>query len=299
MFIANMPTGLAEACYFYENSGIYFRDGMGLNDLKKFAVHEVIHHIQEVKNEKNELVQMGLSNYKNGKGTCIALNEAAVQIVSSCVLETKLETVKYYGIEFSTISPDCYPLICNLLSQMCYIVGEDLLYDSVFYSTDKFKNKFIELCGKNSFNIIKKNFDLLLQLEEKIIILNNKFEDENCPSKKAIKYQSIINIYKNKIKDIFLHTQKIIFTSYFDNQFLRLQSDSDIEVYKTKFTIYKDLIGITDTYSDFSNYYKQKLNDIEQMHTQILSRKFPAKRTQNKLVLFLQSLFNKFRIHLK
>ena len=104
---------------------------------------------------------------------------------------------------------------------------------------------------------------------------------------------------KNKIKDIFLHTQKIIFTSYFDNQFLRLQSDLDIEVYKTKFTIYKDLIGITDTYSDFSNYYKQKLNDIEQMHTQILSRKFPAKKTQNKLVLFLQSLFNKFRIHLK
>ena len=193
MFIANMPTGLAEACYFYENSGIYFRDGMGLNDLKKFAVHEVIHHIQEVKNEKNELVQMGLSNYKNGKGTCIALNEAAVQIVSSCVLETKLETVKYYGIEFSTISPDCYPLICNLLSQMCYIVGEDLLYDSVFYSTDKFKNKFIELCGKNSFNIIKKNreyFEVIKnewkleakQEDEKYFYFVNEADDERAQS---------------------------------------------------------------------------------------------------------------------
>ena len=30
MYAAELPSGLAEASYFYKNSGIYFRDGMGL-----------------------------------------------------------------------------------------------------------------------------------------------------------------------------------------------------------------------------------------------------------------------------
>lgn len=293
MFIADLPNGLSEASYFYKNSSIYFRDGMGLLDLKKFSIHEVIHHLQEIKDEKDNLLRMGLCTFKNGQTIGVALNESAVQIVSSYITENKLETVKYYGIEFSTISPNFYPLICNLLSQMCYIVGEDLLYDSVFYSNDKFKNKFIELCGKSAFSKIQKNFDLLLKTEEKIIILNNKFEDAKCPEKKAIKYQKLINICKNKIRNTFLETQKIIFTSYFNHQFFKLNSDSDIEIYKTKFTIYKELIGVTDSYSEFSNYYSKKMRDVEIMHEQIVNHKFLTQKKPNKFIIFLQSLLNK------
>ena len=44
MYIANIPEGLSEASYFFKNSAIYFRDGMGLADLEKYAVHELIHN---------------------------------------------------------------------------------------------------------------------------------------------------------------------------------------------------------------------------------------------------------------
>ena len=35
----------------------------------------------------------------------MALNEAAVQLLSSKILKNKAEVVKYYGIDFSTTSP--------------------------------------------------------------------------------------------------------------------------------------------------------------------------------------------------
>lgn len=293
MYIAKLPNGLAEASYFYKNSAVYFRDGMGLADLKKFAVHEIIHHLQEIKNEKNNLLRMGLCTFEHHTTNGMALNEAAVQTLSTYIGESKLETVTYYGIEFPTISPDFYPLICNLLSQMCYIVGEDLLYDSVFNSNDNFKNKFIDLCEKKAFYTIQKNFDSLLKFEEKIIILINKYEDTNCSRKDALKYQKMVNIYKDKIKNLFLETQKIIFTSFFDNQYYKLQSDTDIDIYKKRFTIYKELIGITDSYSEFSNYYSSKIQQIDSQHDQIISHKFPAQKKQNKFIEFLQSLINK------
>ena len=293
MYIAELPNGLAEASYFYKNSSIYFRDGMGLADLKKFAVHEIIHHLQEIKDEKNNLLRMGLCTFEHHTTNGIALNEAAVQTLSTYIGEAKLETVTYYGIEFPTISPDFYPLICNLLSQMCYIVGEDLLYDSVFNSNDSFKNKFIDLCGKKAFYAIQKNFDLLLEFEEKIIILVNKYSDKNCSQKNALKYQKTVNIYKDKIKNLFLETQKIIFTSFFDNQYYKLQSDIDIDIYKKRFTIYKELIGLTNSYSEFSNYYSGKMQLVESKYDQIISHKFPTQKKQNKFIEFLQSLISK------
>ena len=81
-----MPEGYAEATYFYKNSSIYFRDGMGLSDLKKFAIHEIIHHIQEIIDDDNTLIRLGLLEFNKSKAFGMGLNEAAVQIISSYIL---------------------------------------------------------------------------------------------------------------------------------------------------------------------------------------------------------------------
>lgn len=295
MYIAKISNSISDANYFYKNSSIYFRDGLGLNLLKKYAIHEIIHHLQEIKDEKNNLLRLGLCNFENGKTVGGAINEAAVQIVSSYISDEKTEIVNYYGINFLAISPNLYPLICNLLSQMCYITGEDALYDSVFNSNDTFKEKFISLTSKHSYNIILKNFDFLLDTEEKIFNLNEQFEQENCPEKKKLKYQKLINTYINKIKNIFFETQKIIFTSYFDNQFFKLQSESDINIYKTRFSIYNELIGVTDSYSSFSDYYLKKMSDLDKMYNDILNRKLPTTKRKNKFIIFLQKLLTSLK----
>ena len=263
---------------------------MGLSDFKKFAVHEIIHHIQEVKDDNNTLIRLGLCEFNKSKVLGMGLNESAVQIISSYILSEPLESVKYYGIELSTISPNYYPLICNLMSQICYIIGEDILYDSTFYSNDNFKNRLIDLTSKKSFEKIEYNFDKLLKFEEQIAIINNKLADKNCSSNKARKYNNLINKYKQKIKKTFLETQDCIFTSNFNNQFKKLTFDHDIEVYKNNLLIYKDLIGISDDYFTFANYNNKMVDKINNEYNSIISNSLIAHKP-NKILDFFKKLF--------
>ena len=55
MYFAKMPEGMAEANYFYKNESIYFNEHIPEEDIEEFAIHECIHHIQEVKDKKNYL----------------------------------------------------------------------------------------------------------------------------------------------------------------------------------------------------------------------------------------------------
>ena len=185
MYIADMPEGMSEASYFYKNSAIYFRDGMGLADLEKFAVHELIHNFQEQKNEKGDLTRLGLCTFKGSKPTGMALNEAAVQLLASNILENTFETATYYDITFSTVSPNCYPLLCNLIYQMAYVTGEEVLFESTFNSNDHFKNKFTALCGENVYNQISNYFDKILETEEKIIKISNKMQKTELSTAKV------------------------------------------------------------------------------------------------------------------
>ena len=293
MYIANISNSSLDANYFYKNSSIYFRNDLEKNSLKKAAIHEIIHHLQELKDKKKNIYRLGLCDLENSKITGGALNEAAVQTVSSYIAEEKPEIVSFYGIDFLAISKAVYPLICNLLGQMCYITGEDVLYDSVFNSNDNFKNKFINQTNKNSYDKIQKNFDLILNLEEEIFNINLKFEKEASPKKNRLKYQKKINTNILKIRNAYFETQKIIFTSFFDNQFKSLKSESDIELYKKRFSIYKELIGVNDSYSDFSKYYSKKITEIELNYEKIINQNFPT--LKNKFILFIEKIINKLK----
>lgn len=167
MYVAKIPEGLAEANYFYKNSSVYFKDGLTVDELEKFAVHEFIHHIQEIKDNKGNLLRLGLCEIGDFKTYGLGLNEAAVQLASSKALNQKEDVVKYYGISLPTKSPIYYPIICNLLEQLIYITGEDTLWDSMFNCTDTFKETCIELLGENNFLKIQDNFDKILDIEEK------------------------------------------------------------------------------------------------------------------------------------
>lgn len=132
MYIANIPDGFAEANYFYKNSSIYFKAGEPVYELEKYAIHEFIHYLQEIKDKKGNLVRLGLCEFGDIKVNGMALNEGAVQLMSSKALENNQEIVKYYGISLPTNSPTYYPILCNLVAQMAYITGEDALFDSTF-----------------------------------------------------------------------------------------------------------------------------------------------------------------------
>lgn len=271
MYIARMPEGYAEATYFYKNSSVYFKAGLTLKEMEKFAIHELIHHIQEVKDENGNLYRLGLCEFGALKTYGTALNEGAVQLATSKILHQNETIVKYYNISLPTNSPNCYPLLCNLVSQLAYLVGEHCLFDSTLFSTDQFKLALIKTCGENNFLKIQNNLDKVLKIEEKIVILNNKLFYDNLSDKKNVKLCEKIDKLKNELKNTFIQTQNMIFSFYFDNEFNKLNTTQEIELYRTKLYNYKNFIGIVENYNNFNDFYLNKMVALDEKYESILN----------------------------
>ncbi len=283
MYTANMPEGMSEANYFYKNSSIYFKKGLSIDEMKELTIHEFIHHFQEIKDQKGNLYRLGLCDFTGMKIRGMALNEAAVQFISSQILKKQKDYVKYYGIEFSTTTPSYYPLLCNLIRQMSYLVGDSILYDSTLHSNDTFKNAFIHLTSKTTFSQIEKNFDKILEAEEKIIYATSHLKQDELNEKEIAKASTQIEIYKKVIHDTFMETQNKIFTSYFDKNLTNLYSVQDIEDCRKKLYSYKDLLGTTENYTYFNDYYIYYMSKLDEVYEQITG--------QTSLVAYKRSLW--------
>lgn len=294
MYIANIPEGFAEASYCYQNSSIYFKQGVPLEELEKVATHEFIHFIQEVKDNKNVLIRLGLCEFSEFKTYGMALNEGAVQLATSKVLRQTPDIVKYYDISLPTNSPTYYPMLCNLVQQLAYFVGEDYLFDSTLFSTDDFKKQAMELFGRKNFLKIQDYLDTILKTEEKIISLNQKLVSDDCEGMKAQKVANKIAKYKLEIKNLFLETQKFIFVSYFDKEFHSLLTTEAIEVYRTKLYNYKNYIGITENDTTFAQYYINKMAALEERYEAILNNTALVVVKESKLLHFLKTVRNLF-----
>ena len=287
MYIATIPNGFSEASYFYKNSSIYYRDGMGLEDLCKYSVHEFIHHLQERKNEKGELLRLGLCKPRGSKFTGMALNEAAVQILASNTLNYTFENVEYYGITFSTISPDVYPLLCNLVTQMAYVTGEDTLFNSTFNSNDNFKNKFMALCGEKAYKTIVTNLDKILYSEEDIIKINNILQNEDLSFSKSTKLINRVETLKSEIRSLYLNTQEIIITSYFNTLYSSLVTENDIENFRKNLYSFQELIGTTQNYYFFNNFYIEMMEKLDRKFDIVAGSTYLIPAKNNKLMQFI------------
>ena len=287
MYIADIPDGMSEASYFYKNSSIYFRDGMGLTDLERYSVHELVHHLQERKDSKGSLLRLGLCEFKGSKITGMALNEAAVQIISSNALNCTFENVEYYGLSFTTISTNIYPLLCNLVTQMAYITGEDILFDSTFNSNNRFKNKFIALCGEKSYNSIISNLDKILYSEEDIIKTNNILQNEDLSFSKSEKLMQKVAILKQEIKKLYLETQELIITSYFNTLYSSLLTTVDIEDFRKTLYNFQELIGTSQNYYFFNNFYIDMMEKLDHKFDVVTGSTYLIPKKTSKLMQFI------------
>lgn len=295
MYIANMPEGMAEANYFYKNSSIYFNSHICLDDVEEFAIHECIHYIQEVKDKHNYLLKMGLCDYTEFKIYGMGLNEAAVQLMSSKIIGIAKDFVKYYGISFETISPSYYPVECCLVSQLAYIIGENLLFESTLKSNDNFKDKCIELLSYKSFMAIQNNIDKILFAEEEIIKLNNKIMQIDDRNKKIDNMIQKIDNLKKYISTTFFKTQNLILTSYFDKQISNISSIEEIDCFKKKLCDFRNFIGTTDGYTFFDDYYLNKICELEYKHNIFANNNFKSSIylqviKENKITAFFKAL---------
>ena len=114
-------------------------------------------------------------------------------------------------------------------------------------------------------------FDKILLLEEKIIKLNNILVSDECEGMHAHRIAKKISDLKAKIRNTYISTQNLIFISYFDNEFNKLRTTEEVEIYRYKLSNYRNFIGIVEGYYTFDNYYLNKLSTLESKYENILN----------------------------
>ena len=105
MYFAQMPEDASAAKYFYKNQSIYFNDKFSIDEIEEFAIHECIHYLQEIKDEKGNLLRLGLYDISEGSNKGMGLNEAAVQLMAATASGAPIDKVKYYDLFLVTESP--------------------------------------------------------------------------------------------------------------------------------------------------------------------------------------------------
>lgn len=263
MYKAKMIDGMAEASYFYKNTSIYLNEHIEYEDLEEFAIHECIHYLQEVKNSKNQLIRMGLCNYNRNNPIGLGLNEAAVQYTASRIIGIEPDFEKYYNITLYTPSPSYYPVECSLLNEIIYFTGDDILFKSVLFSKDDFKNEIIKMSSEKIYYKIQSLFDEILKSEENIVKLHNKINLLEDDDSKIDKINAKINKLKNKISSNYISTQNIIIENFFGYEFTQISNLEELESFRRRLYKFSDIIGSIPNYKFFDNYYAETMNKLE------------------------------------
>lgn len=272
MYVAKMTGTLSSAKYYYRNRSIYFNEASDLSHIDVYAIHECIHSLQEYRDEKDNLLRLGFCNFTSSSLPGMALNEAAVQLMSSYAIRASLDTVKYFDITLPTYSPSHYALECTLLNQMAYLTGNYDLFNSTLYSNDLFMDKFILLTSKSTFYTVQANLDKIMDLEDSLSFQTSLLADIDENSKSISKITNKISKLRSQIQGLFLDTQNLILTSYFDKKFNAISTLVQMEDYRKKLYNFKDYIGYTNTYSFYNDYYVQKMADLELKRNEIENR---------------------------
>ena len=262
MFIAEIPENDSKAKYFSLNNSIYFSSSVPFEEIGNIAVHECIHYLQEIKDKYGNLIRLGLSSYEKGVKD-LNLNEAAVQLMASETNNNKPDTVTYYNITLSTISPSYYPLQCCIVNQMAYFTGTYPLYNSTLFSNDIFKNTFIAKTSKKTYNTISENLDKIANLEYLLYLLTVDMQNAKNNVKTINSINKLMSVKKKAITKIFIVTQNLILEKCFNTEFNNIRNKKELHQFQERLYNYKNLLGITPDYEFFNTFYYNMMIKLE------------------------------------
>lgn len=265
MYKAKMPDA-SSAKYVYGNSEIYFNENLDFESIDIPAIHECIHYIQETKDSKGKLINLGL--YDLTKETGLAINEAAVQLIATRSKIARFEDVTYFGMRFTTESPEYYPLECALLSQMVYFTGNEPMYFSTLYGNNMFEKAFKSVSIGNSYNNILSEMDKLLYIENDLNLLSQKLLSVDSAKSRLLQFQ--IENKKKAITSHCLKVQNMIIQTCLNKRFQDVQTFDDIREFEETLEDFKKMLIIPDNYSFYEDFCLKMKDKILYKKDQII-----------------------------
>ena len=161
------------------------------------------------------------------------------------------QNVTIFGLELKTVSPDSYPVLTNLMEQLIYLLGED----QIVLASINIKNDFDDLF----YNTFEEKGNLIIKSFDKILDLKNKLLEAKEGTYKKESIESI----EESIKGIYLDTQKVLMTKYFDKMVTMLTTIEEVDFYSEKFLNYDKILGLVKNNRaevlDYYEEYKEKI----------------------------------------
>ena len=246
MYYAKIPEGLSKANYNYKDSSIYFSEDMDVFEIDEYVFHECIHKLQERKDKRGNITRMGVCEVNELSVKATALNEGAIQYITAKAFDLPKKSVTIYGITLPSRT-EYYPILTNIVSQLVYLLGEDILIDSTVKGNEEFKIKIIDGIGETEYNCIEKNLNDILRAKDSIYELQRN---------EIISHEASSKIFENieLIKNLYFETQNVIFSSYFDGILKRCENDIEVSMLRKKLYSYRSLVGTAHDYNDFDIY---------------------------------------------
>ena len=253
MYYARIPKGLSKANYYYKDSSIYFSDRANISEVDEFIFHECIHRLQERKDKKGNITRLGVCEVNELSVKATALNEAAVQYVTTKAFKMPKKMVNVYNMDIPSRT-EYYPIITNIISQLAFLLGENVLIDSTINGNEDFKIDIIDNIGESEYNYIEKNLNEILRLKNDIADIQKNMQLtemwQGNDNNKNVKIQENIDLIRN----LYFETQNKIFMSYFNSLLKRAENDIEINMIKRKLEDYRNYVGKADDYSSFDMY---------------------------------------------
>ncbi len=279
IYISKTPKNLSPINYSYLDGKMYISDKIKLDPNNEFVLHEAIHRIQEYRNKKDKLLQLGLCDVMETKIRGLALNEAAIQYIVQRILNGESKIIDIYGMKVPTLSKNYYPILTNLIQQITFLIGEDKLVDSTFNSNNEFKYETIDMLGEDTYNSIENSFEQILEAKNGLI----KNKEQNTIDK---------NI--ESIKKIYIDIQNKIMTSYFNKEFKRIKSMEQLNSFSAKLVNYKDYIGSDAAQALYIDYFKTMQEQIKEKEQSFINKSLIVVK-ENRFV----NVFNRIKNFIK
>ena len=216
--------------YLYENNEIYFNKDINIENPDSTIYHELIHYIQSNFSKNGKLLKMGFFSPKSlfKKEENLGLNEASVQYIASYMKSNEYTYVKYYGLEFATISEKYYPLETTLISQLLFFTGQYSLVNSSILCNNIFKETVSNIISEDNLKQISLNLDKILTSQKDLSSKYNYLANTELEEDDKIHLLNIIKEEKDKLRNLIISTQKIIYenlpkvTEVYDPYIVRL-----------------------------------------------------------------------------
>lgn len=254
MYYAKIGENIATVNYVYDDDSIYIDEDVNIFEPNEQLFREIIHYLQVRRNNKGKIKAMGLCRFSEFSIKGLGLNEGIVQYMASKMVKNEKVHINKYGVYLFTISPNQYPMITNLVEQLIYLLGENLLVKATIGMNSDFEDEFFNTFEEKGNSIIK-NIDRILDLKSK---LSMEQREKN------------IDMLESEVLNLYLDTQEIMLRKYYNNLIPRLTKIEEVDFYMEKFLSNEKICGIKDDLKYIDTFREFKDEIIKKFDKQLM-----------------------------